>query len=127
MDAPLCRLCKVKHWSNEPHVFKVDLTDKGATVGEQKARLGAQSVLPPEAKVEVRVPGGLKETAPGRPRQPRSVEETKTVVTAPEGQPEMVRSSETLATRRGSRDKYNERQREYMKERRALAKRDAKK
>jgi len=109
MDAPQCRLCKAKHWSYENHVWK---ETRPPSVDEQsKAAVGAQGSLPPDPEA----------TYPGLPTGPKP---KKTPGSKQPAQPEKEQETRTseLKDRPESRDKYNERQREYMKKRRAQAK-----
>jgi len=100
VEAPMCKLCKVKHWG-VAHQFK---EGKPMEQPDGEATYPGMPAPPPDPKPK-KTPGS-KEPAP---------------LATPEVA-NTTRTSESLATRRGDRDKYNERQREYMKKRRAQAK-----
>lgn len=119
MDAPYCKLCKTKHWPREPHA----LTEASVSSVVADARKSKQKISFKPTKVENdQSPAAVLRREMAKPRKAMPSPRRRK---APQGM--MRRPKVTEPKQRWDREKYNNWMRAYMKKRRALAKKKAKK
>lgn len=123
MDAPMCRICNVKHWPREEHKFngkgRGDRAPRGLAPGARAARAEAEATAEDQRKHTQRVAEGVRARANGAAgKAPRKKAGDK-ASTRHRG-----KKAPQDKKQRWDREAYNEWMRKYMRKRRKELKRE---